>query len=431
MKSFLVTLLIWGSLFAGLAYGFHEFYLPPGDLIGAGLLSFFLTLGIGSLRKARMEGGDAALLAEPEGPPRDGERVAIGGTIELTGPPLRAPLSGVECVAYDYSISHWVPGSTGRERGSDRIDRSGMALAPSQVRTSLRSVRLLAYPGLEGFPSSGLEHAGTVERARRYIEATTFQDQSSLLAVGEVAGLMADRTGNVRKDWKVTSHDDLENARFSERVLPVGAKACVIGRYSAGENAIVPEANTGGVRIIAGSRAEALASVRGSRVAGLLVGALMIVLPTAAIWGVLAYREHYFEVNHQPTAMSERSEALMEAAKNGDGEGVRSILRHRVDVNGFDANGQPPLARARDTRIAAELLDAGANVDLPDREGYTPLMRAASEGRADVVRALISRHANVDAKHSGDGETALGLAAANGREEIVAALKEAGAHEPR
>jgi len=427
MKSFLVTLLIWGILFGALWFGFHEVYLPPGDVIGAGLISFFMALGIGALRKARLESGDAAILEKPEGPPADGERVAIGGTLELLGASLRAPLSGVECIAYDYSISHWVRSHIDQKnRGTDKIDRSGMALAPSQVRTSLRAVRLLAYPGLEGFEPSTLD-GSTKDRARRYIEATPFDDQSGLLALADVGAVTSDRTGNIRKDWKLSSNDDLDDARFYERVLPVGAKACVIGRYSAEENGIVPEANTGGVRVIAGSRAEALKFVRGSRVADLIFGAVMIVVPTVVIWGVLAWREHYFEVNQKPTARSERIEALNEAAKYGDFDAVRAILRFRVDVNGFDANGQPALARVLDPKTATLLLDAGANPELKDKDGYTPLMRAASEGRAEVVKLLVSRHVNLDAEHPGDHATALSLAKADYHEDIVQILREAGA----
>ena len=424
MKSFLVTLVIWGALFCAVWYGFHELYYPPGDWVGAALISFFGALGIGALRKARLEGGDAALLARPEGPPSDGERVAIGGTIELLGAALRAPLSGAECVAYDYSISHWRPSRKGQS--TEEIDRSGMALAPSQIHSGVRVVRLLAFPGLEEFPDSRLDDS-TAARARSYIAATPFKDQSSIFALGEVGALVADRSGAVRKDWKLSSHDDLDNAKFSERVIPVGAKACLIGRYSASENAIVPEANVGGVRIIQGSRAEALASVRGSRVVDLVMGALLILVPSLAIWGVLAYREHYFEVNHQPSARSERAEAFFEAAKYGRVEEIQSLLRHRVDVNALDTNGQPALARAAEARTASALLDAGANPDAPDKDGYTPLMLAASEGRADVVRVLIARHARLDARNPRDHRTALAIALANDHADIAQILRDAGA----
>src|SRR4051812_8757219 len=106
MKSVLAFLLSWGLPFLALWYGAHQLFYPPGDWIGAALVSFFAALGIGAVRKWRFERRDARLAARPEGPPRDGERVAIAGTIEPIGEPLVAPLSGQACVAYDYSISH-------------------------------------------------------------------------------------------------------------------------------------------------------------------------------------------------------------------------------------------------------------------------------------------------------------------------------------
>src|SRR5258706_4535351 len=106
MKSVRTFLLSWALPFLALWYGAHQLFYPPGDWIGAALVSFFAALGIGALRKARFERRDASIIARPEGPPRDGARVAIAGTIEPIGEPLRAPLSGQACVVYDYSISH-------------------------------------------------------------------------------------------------------------------------------------------------------------------------------------------------------------------------------------------------------------------------------------------------------------------------------------
>jgi hypothetical protein len=169
-------------------YGAHELFYPPGDWIGAAIASFALTLGIGGLRKARLERRDANLVARPEGPPRDGERVAIAGTLEATGEPLRAPFSGLECVVYDYQISHVpkLPPGFGKMKNqnsqpSEVISRSGMAMAPSIIRSGVREVRLLAFPGFERFPDSKLDD-GAIERARRYIAATPFTEQSILNA---------------------------------------------------------------------------------------------------------------------------------------------------------------------------------------------------------------------------------------------------------
>lgn len=70
--------------------------------------------------------------------------------------------------------------------------------------------------------------------------------------------------------------------------------------------------------------------------------------------------------------------------------------------------------------VLERLLDAGAEVNLSDRDNRTPLHRAAT-ATLDAVRALLNKGANVNAQ-SIMGETALMLAARNGRLSIVNAL---------
>src|SRR5262245_5474267 len=67
------------------------------------------------------------------------------------------------------------------------------------------------------------------------------------------------------------------------------------------------------------------------------------------------------------------------------------------------------------------LIDGGADVNASDRDGVTPLMRAASAGRGDVVRLLVASRADVNAKTSG-GATALMMASLGGYAPAVDAL---------
>ena len=41
-------------------------------------------------------------------------------------------------------------------------------------------------------------------------------------------------------------------------------------------------------------------------------------------------------------------------------------------------------------------------INQPDRDGYTPLMRAAERGQVNLVRVLLKRGAEVDPKHPAD-----------------------------
>jgi Ankyrin repeats (3 copies) len=435
MKSFVATLLIWAVLFALLWLGAHQLFYPPGDWIGALIASFFITLGIGGLRKARLERRDTDLIAKPEGPPKDGERVAIAGTLEPLDAVLTAPLSGAQCVLYDYEISH-IPelpmllgqSKTNSRRPSPVIDRSGMAMAPVVIRSNLRQVRLLAFPGIERFGKSELGD-GTRERARAYIAATKFEEQSILGATGQVARVLDDRSGCLRVDWKSTSHDDLENSSFAERRVDAGAKVCVIGLYSAKDNAIVPQADVGGTKLIKGTREEALSFMRDTRTGSIIAAVLFLAIPAPVTFGALMYREQYNEKHNEPTVRSARLEAA-NAPPQVSGSTTPEILKQEAEANAVNER-DAALGTAPDPQAANALIAAGANVDSRDRNGYTPLMKQASLGNAEVIRVLIEHHADISAKEPTMQMTALDIAIANKNVDAVKVLREAGARSTR
>ncbi len=429
MKSFVVTLVIWGTLFIPLWYGAHELFYPPGDWIGAVIASFAIALGIGGLRKARLERRDAAIIARPEGPARDGERVAIAGTLEPIDAVLKAPLSGAECVLYDYEISHIpeLPAFVGKAKNQNSqpspvIDRSGMAMAPVVIRSGLREVRLLAFPGIEGFAWSKLGE-GTVERARGYIAATKFEDQSILDVPKQLARVTDDRSGCLRVDWKGSSYEQLENSKFEERRVARGAKACVIGLYSAKDNAIVPQDNVGGTRLIRGTREDALSFMRDKGTGSIIAAAFFIAVPAPVTYGVLTIRENYSAAHHEPSVRGERMDAFFSAVGSGDAAGVRAGLKHRADVNARNENGLPALALAANGATASALLESGAKVDARDKDGYTALMLAARDGRTEVVQVLIAHRADIGARDTSTQKTALDIAIANDQEDTAKVLR--------
>ena len=68
------------------------------------------------------------------------------------------------------------------------------------------------------------------------------------------------------------------------------------------------------------------------------------------------------------------------------------------------------------------LLERGADVNARDNDGYTALIWAAFNGHAEIVTALLERGADVDARNN-DGDTALMWAAHNGHAEIATLLR--------
>lgn len=94
---------------------------------------------------------------------------------------------------------------------------------------------------------------------------------------------------------------------------------------------------------------------------------------------------------------SAETDALLRAAREGNADTVRALLTSpNVDVNGIDEHGN------------------------------TPLIEAARLGHDDVVTALLIAKADINAKND-DGKTALMLAAEGGHDETVRMLTQAGA----
>jgi ankyrin repeat protein len=98
-------------------------------------------------------------------------------------------------------------------------------------------------------------------------------------------------------------------------------------------------------------------------------------------------------------------------------------LIERVDPNGRDAERRTPLliATARqDWKTARRLVDAGARVDLADKNGFTPLMAAAMHGDKEMFRLLLARSADFHPeKPCADGQDLLAFALDGGNPEII------------
>jgi len=122
--------------------------------------------------------------------------------------------------------------------------------------------------------------------------------------------------------------------------------------------------------------------------------------------------------------------AVADAAREGNRDAVRALLRQGGDVNAAQGDGMTALhwaASNDDVELATMLIHAGANLRATTRiNGYTPLMMAARVGHASVIRTLLERGADAKAA-SVAGTSALMLAAAAGSVDAVGALVDAGA----
>ncbi len=120
----------------------------------------------------------------------------------------------------------------------------------------------------------------------------------------------------------------------------------------------------------------------------------------------------------------DRLTALMVAARGGDARAIKALLPGS-DLAAADRDGETALhlaARSADDPHEGVrlLLSAGANAKAVDTNEMTPLMRAALNGNAGCVRALLP-HSNAFAICA-DGRTALDMAVACDYQECADAL---------
>lgn len=106
---------------------------------------------------------------------------------------------------------------------------------------------------------------------------------------------------------------------------------------------------------------------------------------------------------------------FLQGVKDRDGDKVLPLLNKpgAPVLNARDSNtGETAIhivVKRHDDQWLAFLLAKGAQPDLKDRAGNTPLILAAQTGDSDAVRTLLSYGANVNAINS-QGETAIILA---------------------
>jgi ankyrin repeat protein len=121
---------------------------------------------------------------------------------------------------------------------------------------------------------------------------------------------------------------------------------------------------------------------------------------------------------------------LVAAARRGDHEAVRALLRTHVDVNVPEADGTTALhwaVRSNDGETIAALIQAGADVKAANRYGLRPLTLAAENGAAATIDALLKAGADPNAATDA-GEPVLMTAARSGSVDAVARLVTAGAN---
>ncbi len=121
---------------------------------------------------------------------------------------------------------------------------------------------------------------------------------------------------------------------------------------------------------------------------------------------------------------------LVDAAKRGDKDAIRSLVQKKTDVNAAEPDGTTALhwAAYRDDPESADLLlKAGAKANATNDLGATPLWNASQNGSAAMVKRLLDAGANPNLALLA-GETPLMVAARSGYPDVVELLLAKGAN---
>lgn len=135
------------------------------------------------------------------------------------------------------------------------------------------------------------------------------------------------------------------------------------------------------------------------------------------------------EKDHQP--LNPRQRELMRLSREGQWPSMLDLLKQGVEQpDARDLDGATLLtlaARAGELQVVRELLRRGADVDRIGLHGHTPLGVASASGRDPVIQDLLRAGAGVDVP-SATGQSALHLAAMGGHLKAMRQLLQAGAN---
>ena len=377
---------------------------------------------------------------------RNGKLVALEGRTRPRGELLVAPLSGTECVAYDYTVvelvrggkedSHWVEGS--------RFE--GYHLAPCEIVTGDGSVRLLAFPDLSESPEVECEQARAQALAERVREPAPQIGRPVALEV-----LHTDESGELAVDWKHDAIEDWNRVELEERVLRPDELICAIGIWDERGRALKPSYSRTrvGVSVYPGEAiaiAQELSKTQQalSRIALILLGVGLLIVGFPQVKS----RDGPAAEESTATAVAEERrlrtlgyldeslsggrvhDAFIQASDN-EPYAVQYLLDRGLDANtrldSGDGEWTLPLVRMGGRPEHAEiLLAAGADPNASNWRGSVPLHSAASRGSLRSIEALLNASAAVD-RVNDLGYTPLSLAAIGGHTDALALLLEAGA----
>lgn len=274
-------------------------------LVLSGLAALMTAGTFLALRRAFGLGADeAAIRRALRGEPlEDGRRGAALGELRPCEPDeaLAAPFSGKPALAYEYEVhrqEEWFSeergtgGATRQVRQQRRaVALAGHARLPCEVRTVHGGVRVVTRPVLD-LAATDVDGEEARERARRFVEETTFETVAPERLVAELKESLGDFTSadaprrrDTRREEAVA---DLAGWTLSEKVVSPGQQVCVVGDYSVAAGGLAGRsASWAPVHLRIGEPGSSVEEVRGSRGCLLVAAGVLVLLQLLLLVRVL------------------------------------------------------------------------------------------------------------------------------------------------
>ncbi len=131
-------------------------------------------------------------------------------------------------------------------------------------------------------------------------------------------------------------------------------------------------------------------------------------------------KDRFFSSAADPNELNEvKNTPLHVAAEYGRPKVAEVLLDHEANVNAVNIDGNMPLHLAcfRGQGTVASILVAanGTEIDLPNKDGATPLINAAWGGNPEIIKLLLTKGASLESACRVLGNTALHYAIINSR----------------
>jgi serine/threonine-protein phosphatase 6 regulatory ankyrin repeat subunit A len=120
-----------------------------------------------------------------------------------------------------------------------------------------------------------------------------------------------------------------------------------------------------------------------------------------------------------------KNEQLSSAVSFGSINKIEAAINCGADIEIADEGGVTPLMQAIDGnkfKVVKFLLSHGGNANAQDENGRTPLMYAAEKGNVSIVKLLLKSGAKIDTRRSVEDMTALGEAFLHNQHNIMKVL---------